>query len=76
MRDAHVQILMERVGDDFTMIAHQTRADGSAIPDYGFSATIDAATVPDLGFFFVLDGNWLEIHKVGYFPFLSMNPQN
>lgn len=76
MRDAHVQILMERAGDDFTMIAHQTRADGSAIPDYGFSATIDAATVPDLGFFFVLDGNWLEIHKVGYFPFLSMNPQN
>lgn len=76
MRDAHVVILTERSGDDFDMIARQTRADGTAIPDYRFSATIPAATSPDLGLFFVLDGNWLEIQRAGYFPFLSMNPSN
>lgn len=76
MRDAKVVILTQRDGDYFEMVARTTKTDGTSLPEYRFNTTIGTDRCADLGFFFVLDGNWLEIHNVGFFPLLSMSPEN
>lgn len=73
MHDAHSRIYVERSGNDVLIVARQTTAAGVALPEYRFETTMDT---PELGLFFVLDNNWLEFHKVGFFPMISMNPEN
>lgn len=73
MHDAHSRIYVERDGDEITVVARQTKADGTAFPEYRFYTTV---STPEIGLFFVLDSNWLEFNKVGFFPMISMNPEN
>ena len=73
MHDAHSRIYVERDGDEITIVARQTKADGTAFPEYRFYTTV---STPEIGLFFVLDSNWLEFNKVGFFPMISMNPEN
>ncbi|MDE5684773.1 MAG: hypothetical protein K2I39_11275, partial [Muribaculaceae bacterium] len=64
---------VERDGNDLHIVARQTTAAGAAMPEYRFETTVET---PEIGLFFVLDNNWLEINKVGFFPMISMNPEN
>lgn len=73
MHDAHSRIYVERSGNDLLIVARQTMASGTAFPEYRFETTVEG---PEIGLFFVLDANWLEFTKVGYFPLVSMNPEN
>ena len=73
MHDAHSRIYAERVGNNLLIVARQTMASGTAFPEYRFETTVEG---PEIGLFFVLDSNWLEFSKVGFFPLVSMNPEN
>lgn len=73
MHDAHSNIFAERFGNDLLIVARQVKADGTPLPEYRFETTVDT---PEIGLFFVLDGNWLEINKVGFFPLIDMTQQN
>ena len=64
---------MERFGNDLLIVARQTTAAGVALPEYRFQTTVET---PEIGLFFVLDSNWLEFNKVGFFPLIDMKPQN
>ncbi len=73
MHDAHSRIYVERFGNDLLIVARQTTAAGIALPEYRFQTTVET---PEIGLFFVLDSNWLEFNKVGFFPLIDMKPQN
>ena len=73
MHDAHSRIYVERSDNNLLIVARQTMASGTAFPEYRFETTVEG---PEIGLFFVLDSNWLEFTKVGFFPLVSMNPEN
>lgn len=73
MKDAKCCVYFSRFGENLTMVARQTTADGRKMPEYRYNGIIPD---PDLGIFFTMELAWLEIHKVGYFPLISMSPEN
>lgn len=68
MHNATVRIYLSRNANRLDLLARITTEDGRVIPDYTFF--FDGIT-SDVGFFFVLDGNYLDIRKVGYFPYVE-----
>lgn len=66
MHNATVRIYLTRNSNRLDLVAKITKEDGTTIPDYTFF--FEGITSSEVGFFFVLDGNYLDIRKVGYFP--------
>ena len=69
MHNATVRIYLTRNSSRLDLLAKVTKEDGTVIPDYTFF--FEGITSNEVGFFFVLDGNYLDIRKVGYFPYVG-----
>lgn len=73
MTDAKCRVYFETDGTGkFTMVAHQTTADGRTMPEYRYSN--GGFTFP-LGIIFTCESSWLEFSKVGYFPWVDLTPK-
>lgn len=73
MTDAKCRVYFKTdASGQFTMVARQTTADGRAMPEYRCKG--DGFTFP-LGIIFTCEGSWLDFSKVGYFPWVDMEPQ-
>lgn len=72
MKDANVKMYFTLSNGELTMSARQTRTDGSRMPEYRF-------VTPEVGvpvsLILTCEGSWLEILKVGYYPFADMSPE-
>ena len=66
MHNAVVKLYLSYSGGTVDVLARVTKTNGETLPDYRFYA--DGISGP-IGFFFVLDGNYLDIRKVGYAPY-------
>lgn len=69
MHNVTVRIYLTRNSSRLDLLAKVTKEDGTVIPDYTFF--FEGITSNEVGFFFVLDGNYLDIRKVGYFPYVG-----
>ncbi len=58
-------------GSKLTMVSRARKTDGSPFPEYRFVTEVSSP----VGLFFTVELAWLDITKVGYFPWVDMNPQ-
>ncbi|MDE6632880.1 MAG: hypothetical protein K2K23_07765 [Muribaculaceae bacterium] len=72
MKDAHVLMYFTYENQELTMSARQTKADGDRMPEYRF---VTPGMPAPISLILTCEGSWLEILKVGYFPFADMSPE-
>ncbi len=72
MHNSTTRIYLTNSGGNLSLLARVKKENGEMLPDYRFSAE---GISGEIGFFFVLDGNYLDIRKVGFFPYAITEPQ-
>ena len=72
MHNANCRIYFTYDGSNLTMVARQTTEAGEAMPEYRF--VTPGLTLP-IGLFFTCELAYLDFLKIGYFPWVDMNPQ-
>lgn len=70
MQGATSHIYFSVQGDTFTMIDREETADGRMLPDYKF---VSSGIELPIGIIFTGERMWLEIRKIGYFPWAKMD---
>ncbi len=70
MMEATTHILFSFSGDTLTLLSREEKADGTYLPDYKF--VTPGIDLP-IGIIFTCEGSWLEIKKIGYFPWAKMD---
>ncbi len=70
MQGATSHIYFSVQGDTFTMIDREETADGRMLPDYKYVTS--GISLP-IGIIFTGERMWLEIRKIGYFPWVKMD---
>lgn len=72
MKDAYVRMYFTYRDQELTMSARQTKADGDRMPEYRF---VTPGMPAPISLILTCEGSWLEILKVGYYPFADMSPE-
>lgn len=72
MMEATSHIYFSWKDNTLTMVDHEVTASGKALPEYRF-VTPDI-TLP-IGLIFTCEHSWLEIRKIGYFPWIDLRPK-
>lgn len=72
MHNATCRVYFDYTNSKLTMVCRQTKEDGTAMPEYRFETPGVAAPV---GLFFTCELAYVDFLKVGYFPWVDMDPQ-
>lgn len=72
MSNSYHRVYFNYVGGKLTMISRANKTDGTPFPEYRFEVPgLDAP----VGVFFTVELAWLDITRVGYFPWVDLEPQ-